>query len=191
MWIPNRSTIKVIRPNVVAITQLWSAYVFYHDTFDPERFASLFLPDGIFDQEYNDQGMLVPVSGIGGMGCVLRGRGQIAEFISLETNGATPLSFPGPRSPQGHQSGDQSGRRYRRHGRPLVWPLLQYRHWCYYCKRWWHLFGQIQADPSGWLANRGKSRCLRLSKRTTSVEPFPSANLLAERFGCAVKRGSR
>jgi hypothetical protein len=60
--------------DIVAITQLWSAYVFYHDTFDPERFASLFLPNGIFDQEYNDHGMLVPVSGVGGMGCVLRAK---------------------------------------------------------------------------------------------------------------------
>lgn len=82
--------------DIVAISQLWSAYVFYHDIFDPERFASLFLPDGIFDQEYNDHGTLVPVSGVGGMGCVLRGRAQIARFISLETNGATPLTFPGP-----------------------------------------------------------------------------------------------
>jgi hypothetical protein len=82
--------------DIVAITQLWSAYVFYHDTFDPERFASLFLPDGVFDQEYNNHGILVPVSGIGGQGCVLRGRAQIAQFIRLETNGATPLTFPGP-----------------------------------------------------------------------------------------------
>jgi SnoaL-like domain len=82
--------------DVIAITQLWAAYVFYHDTFDPVRFASLFLPDGIFDQEWNNGGTLVPASGIGGNGCVLRGRAQIEKFISLETNGATPLTFPGP-----------------------------------------------------------------------------------------------
>jgi hypothetical protein len=82
-------------PDTVAINQLWSTYVFYHDTSDGPRLASLFIPDGIFDQEFNNNGTLVPASGVGGQGCILRGRAQISEFISLEKKNAPPLTFPG------------------------------------------------------------------------------------------------
>jgi hypothetical protein len=83
--------------DVVAIDQLFSAYVFYHDTFDGERLASLFTPDGIFEDVYNNYGTLEPTFGIGGLGCVLRGREQIARFISDEVagNARFPSPFPG------------------------------------------------------------------------------------------------
>ena len=83
--------------DIVAIDQLFAAYVFYHDTFDGERLASLFTPDGIFEDVYNNYGTLEPTFGIGGLGCVLRGRDQIAKFISDEVigNSRFPSAFPG------------------------------------------------------------------------------------------------
>jgi hypothetical protein len=83
--------------DIVAIDQLFSAYVFYHDTFDGERLASLFTPDGIFEDVYDNYGTLEPTFGIGGLGCVLRGRDQIAKFISDEVigNARFPSPFPG------------------------------------------------------------------------------------------------
>jgi SnoaL-like domain len=83
--------------DVVAIDQLFAAYVFYHDTFDGERLASLFLPDGIFEDVYNNYGTLEPTFGVGGLGCVLRGQEQIAKFISDEVAGNPrfPSPFPG------------------------------------------------------------------------------------------------
>jgi ketosteroid isomerase-like protein len=83
--------------DIVAIDQLFAAYVFYHDTFDGERLASLFTPDGIFEDVYNDYGTLEPTFGVGGLGCVLRGRDQIAKFISDEVigNSRFPSPFPG------------------------------------------------------------------------------------------------
>jgi hypothetical protein len=83
--------------DVVAIDQLFAAYVFYHDTFDGQRLASLFLPDGIFEDVYNNYGTLEPTFGIGGLGCVLRGQAQIAKFISNEVagNALFPSPFPG------------------------------------------------------------------------------------------------
>jgi hypothetical protein len=80
--------------DVIAIEQVWALYVFYHDTHDGERFASLFAPDGVFDQELNQEGTFIPNSGVGAQGCVLRGRAQIAQFINLETKNAPPLTFP-------------------------------------------------------------------------------------------------
>jgi hypothetical protein len=83
--------------DVVAIDQLFAAYVFYHDTFDGERLASLFLPNGIFEDVYNNYGTLEPTFGLGGHGCVLRGQAQITKFISNEVAGNSlfPSPFPG------------------------------------------------------------------------------------------------
>jgi hypothetical protein len=80
--------------DMMAIEQVWALYVFYHDTHDGERFASLFTPDGVFDQELNQNGTFIPNSGVDAKGCVLRGRAQIANFINLETKNAPPLTFP-------------------------------------------------------------------------------------------------
>jgi SnoaL-like domain len=81
--------------DVAAINQIWAAYVFYHDTHDGPRIASLFLPDGIWDQGYVNNGVLVPASGVEGNGCLMRGRAQIAEMIGdLETGNAPPLMVP-------------------------------------------------------------------------------------------------
>jgi hypothetical protein len=83
--------------DIVAIEQVHAAYVFYHDAFDGERLASLFTPDGIFEDVYNNYGTLQPTFGTGGLGCVLRGRAQIAKFIADEElgNAAFPAPFPG------------------------------------------------------------------------------------------------
>ena len=88
--------------DVVAIDQLFAAYVFYHDSMDGERLASLFLPDGIFEDVYNDYGTLEPTYGVGGLGCVLTGREQIAKFISDESAGNP--NFPSPFPGHGHHN---------------------------------------------------------------------------------------
>jgi SnoaL-like domain len=82
--------------DIIAINQIWAAYVFYHDTHDGQRFASLFLPDAIWDQMFNNNGTLVPASGIDGNGCLMRGRAQISDMIGVaETHNAPALMIPG------------------------------------------------------------------------------------------------
>jgi len=81
---------------IVAIEELWAVYVFYHDTQDGERFASLFTPDGVFDQELNQNGTFIPNSGVSAKGCVLQGRKSISNFIYLETKNTPALTFPHP-----------------------------------------------------------------------------------------------
>jgi hypothetical protein len=86
--------------DIVAIDQLFSLYAFYHDTQDGERLASLFTEDGIFEDLLNNYGTLQPNFGTSGLGCVLRGRAQIAKFIADEV--ATNPKFPSPVPVHGH-----------------------------------------------------------------------------------------
>ena len=82
--------------DVVAIDQVWSAYVYYNDASDGTGVASLFTPNGVDQHLWNNYGTLVPSFGVGdvpaidrfgvnegtnGAGCVLRGRGQIATYF--------------------------------------------------------------------------------------------------------------
>jgi SnoaL-like domain len=93
---PNQLITKGDPADIVAIDQLFALYGFYHDTSDGERLASLFTEDGIFEDLFNNFGTLQPNRGTGGLGCILRGRAQIARFIFDETasNPKYPTSVP-------------------------------------------------------------------------------------------------
>jgi hypothetical protein len=81
--------------DVVAIEQVFSAYVFYNDAHDGPDLASLYLPNGVDDHGYNNgSGGILPNYGVGGLGCVLTGTNQIATYIS-DVYGNTPvLPYP-------------------------------------------------------------------------------------------------
>ena len=52
--------------------------------------------DGIFEDLYNDtaKGTLDPTKGVGGLGCTMVGRKQIAQYIKVSGT-PEPLAFPG------------------------------------------------------------------------------------------------
>lgn len=96
--------------DVVAIDQVWSAYVYYNDASDGTGVASLFTPNGVDQHLWNNYGTLVPSFGVGdvpaidrfgvnegtnGAGCVLRGRGQIATyFVRIHNPDYPTITFP-------------------------------------------------------------------------------------------------
>jgi hypothetical protein len=81
--------------DISAILQIFHAYVYFHDTHNGQALASLFTPDGIFEDLYNNtaNGTLDPTKGVGGLGCTMVGRAQIAQYIIV--SGGTLLAFPG------------------------------------------------------------------------------------------------
>jgi SnoaL-like domain len=81
--------------DITTILQVFHAYVYYHDTHNGQALASLFTPDGIFEDLYNNSanGTLEPTKGVGGLGCTMVGRAQIAQYIIV--SGGTLLAFPG------------------------------------------------------------------------------------------------
>jgi hypothetical protein len=83
--------------DVAAILQVFHEYVYYHDTHNGELLASLFTSNGIFEDLYNDSanGTLDPTKGVGGLGCLMTGRAQIAQYINVSGGGGAPLAFPG------------------------------------------------------------------------------------------------
>jgi hypothetical protein len=81
--------------DIVAIEQVFAAYVFYNDSHDGADMASLYLPNGVDDHGYNNgAGEILPNSGISGLGCVLTGQAQIAKYIS-DVYGPPVLPYPG------------------------------------------------------------------------------------------------
>jgi hypothetical protein len=83
--------------DIVTILQIFHSYVYYHDTHNGQLLASLFSSDGIFEDLYNDtaKGTLDPTKGVGGAGCTMVGRAQIAQYINVSGGTAEPLAFPG------------------------------------------------------------------------------------------------
>lgn len=83
--------------DIAVILQIFHAYVYYHDTHNGDLLASLFTPDGIFEDLFNDaaNGTLVPTKGINGAGCTMVGRAQIAQYIKVSGGTPAPLPFPG------------------------------------------------------------------------------------------------
>jgi hypothetical protein len=83
--------------DISAILQVFHAYVYFHDTHNGPALASLFTPDGIFEDLYNDtaKGTLDPTKGVGGLGCLMTGRAQIAQYINVSGGTSAPLAFPG------------------------------------------------------------------------------------------------
>jgi hypothetical protein len=81
--------------DISAILQIFHAYVYFHDTHNGMALASLFTPEGIFEDLYNNSanGTLEPTKGINGLGCTMVGRAQIAQYINV--SGGTRLAFPG------------------------------------------------------------------------------------------------
>jgi hypothetical protein len=96
--------------DVVAIDQVWSAYVYYNDASDGNGVASLFTPNGVDQHLWNNYGTLVPSFGVGavpsvdrfgvnegtnGAGCVLHGRSQIATyFVRIHNPDYPTITFP-------------------------------------------------------------------------------------------------
>jgi hypothetical protein len=82
--------------DIVDILQVFHAYVYYHDSGNGQALASLFTPDGVFDDLYNNvaTGTLDPTKGVGGKGCRMIGRAQIAKYIENTAKNGT-LQFPG------------------------------------------------------------------------------------------------
>jgi hypothetical protein len=95
--------------DIVAIGQVWSAYVFYNDTMNGAGVASLFTPDGV-DQHLwvTPDGKFVPHFGVVdpkdvgknmtpqgplGSGCILRGRDQIAYYFGPK-RASGPIGWP-------------------------------------------------------------------------------------------------
>jgi hypothetical protein len=83
--------------DIAAILQVFHAYVYYHDTHNGPLLAGLFVPDGIFEDLYNDSanGTLDPTKGVGGLGCLMTGRAEISQYITVSGGGGAPLAFPG------------------------------------------------------------------------------------------------
>jgi hypothetical protein len=56
--------------DIVAVQQLFGAYLFYHDTHDGPGVASLFTDDGVLETLYNNGGNTIePNAGPNGKGC--------------------------------------------------------------------------------------------------------------------------
>lgn len=95
--------------DVVAVQQVWAAYVFYNDSINGPAVASLFTPDGVDQHLWADgQGKFIPHFGIvtavdegknitpmgpKGSGCVLHGREQIAYYFG-EKRAPQPIGWP-------------------------------------------------------------------------------------------------
>ena len=89
--------------DVVAIQQVWAAYVYYNDAADGEGMASIFTEDGVDQHLWNDPPKLVPHYGINptdtpmgpkGAGCILRGRKEISWYFGGSRQ-KEPLPWPG------------------------------------------------------------------------------------------------
>jgi hypothetical protein len=96
--------------DVIAVQQVWAAYVFYNDSINGPAVASLFTPDGVDQHLWADgQGKFVPHFGIvatgdegrnvtpmgpKGSGCVLHGSEQIAYYFG-EKRAAQAIGWPG------------------------------------------------------------------------------------------------
>jgi hypothetical protein len=96
--------------DVIAVQEVWAAYVFYNDSINGPAVASLFTPDGVDQHLWADgQGKLIPHFGIvaagdegknitpmgpKGSGCVLHGREQIAYYFG-DKRAAAPTGWPG------------------------------------------------------------------------------------------------
>jgi SnoaL-like domain len=80
--------------DIVAITQVFSTYVSTNDSHNGAAMASLYLPNGVDDHGWNQNGLIVPNAGINGAGCVLTGPKQIAQYIDTQA-GKPAQPFPG------------------------------------------------------------------------------------------------
>jgi hypothetical protein len=96
--------------DVIAVQQVWAAYVFYNDSINGPAVASLFTPDGVDQHLWADgQGKFVPHFGVvapgdedqnttfmgpKGSGCVLHGREQIAYYFGVK-RAPQPIGWPG------------------------------------------------------------------------------------------------
>lgn len=77
--------------DIVAINQMFGAYIFYRDSGNTEAVATLFTPDGVDDHLWNKgDGTLVHTFGIDGKGCVSTGRAQIAKYVAS----GKPVAYP-------------------------------------------------------------------------------------------------
>lgn len=95
--------------DVVAVQQVWAAYVFFNDSINGPGVASLFTPDGVDQHLWADgHGMFIPHFGIvtpadegknmtpmgpKGSGCVLHGRAQIAYYFGVK-RAPQPIGWP-------------------------------------------------------------------------------------------------
>lgn len=80
--------------DIVAVQQLFYAYLFYHDTHDGPGVASLFTNDGVLETLYNNAGKTIePNAGPNGKGCISYGPQQITQQFGR--NDRTPLPYPG------------------------------------------------------------------------------------------------
>lgn len=80
--------------DIVAVQQLFYAYLFYHDTHDGPGVASLFTKDGVLETLYNNGGNTIePNAGPNGKGCISFGPEQIAQQFGRPNS--SPLPYPG------------------------------------------------------------------------------------------------
>jgi ketosteroid isomerase-like protein len=79
--------------DVVAIEQVFSAYVYLIDSHQWEALADLFTEDGVDDHYQNANGIITPVNN--GAGCKMTGRAQMILYWELDFNTDTPLPDPG------------------------------------------------------------------------------------------------
>jgi hypothetical protein len=80
--------------DIVAVQQLFYAYLFYHDTHDGPGVASLFTKDGVLETLYNNGGKTIePNAGPNGKGCISFGQDQITQQFGRANS--TPLPYPG------------------------------------------------------------------------------------------------
>lgn len=96
--------------DVIAVQQVWAAYVFFNDSINGPGVASLFTPDGVDQHLWADgQGKFIPHFGVvasgdegknitpmgpKGSGCVLHGREQIAYYFG-QKRAPEPIGWPG------------------------------------------------------------------------------------------------
>jgi len=79
--------------DVVAVEQVFSAYVYYIDSHQLENLANLFLEDGVDDHYNNIGGVVTPVNN--GVGCAMTGHVQMIQYWARQNGTCAALPDPG------------------------------------------------------------------------------------------------